>query len=584
MFRKITATVNIITMIFLILMLTQSVFSENLETPIRFGIIGDRTGGAVDGIYEGIVNEIELLKPDFVMTVGDMIEGPESDSVVLVSKWEEYFNIVQNFSMPVYYTPGNNDIDTDIMLTMYQHYLNNPYYSFDHKFIHITVLDNSRWEASKNYPKEQIDWLVKDLKKSQSAKHRLVFIHKPFWYKTVAMGLEDGLHEIFKQYNVDAVFCGHFHRYFSAEFDGIKYTTIGSSGGGYQEMPWSLGYHFAFVTITENEITITPIKAGAVQEWDVITTDEIIRSAMNTNRGLSFKSHLLISDNLKAPESELSVKIMNFNNNLAVNDTITWDVPEGWIISPMIQPITIEPGREQNFSFKISSSGNLYPVPSLSINLPYSDEIKQPVSKYLSIAREAVCNKTDKAPVIDGIIDEDLWKNPQSLFFNSDNTITEDDSTFFYIAYDEENLYLAAYCHESKMDELKAEITEFDKPVYSEDCVGFMFESKANSNTAYQIYVNPNGAIYDQKISAGYDGFYGSDNFWNGEYEVKAVKGTNFWSVEMKIPMTVINADNQSGSKWRLNFRRKHYRINSSAMWQLPWRYDPAAYGYMILK
>ncbi len=570
--------------LFVLSILISGALADSNKKPIRFAILGDRTGGAVEHVYEGIVSEIELLKPDFVMTVGDMIEGPESDSVKLVAKWDEYFKIVSEFSMPIHYTPGNNDIETDIMLTMYKHYLGNPYYSFDYENIHITVLDNSRWTASKSYPKEQIDWFIEDMKKSQDAKYRLVFIHKPFWYRTIGVGDEDGLHELFKKHNVDAVFCGHFHKYFSGEYDGIKYTTIGSSGGGYHETPWSLGFQFAYVTVSDDDITIAPIKSGTVQTWDVITTDNIFQSEKSRLKGINFANHLFVADDLTAPESDLQVIVKNFNKVDAIRDTLSWEIPDGWSISPNMIPLNIEPHTEQKINFKISSQGNLYPVPTISTKVPYSDEIAQPITKELSVARRIDCYKTTQAPKIDGHIDEVAWKSPQNLFFNYDMSIAGDDSTLFYFAYDDEYLYLAAYCHESNMDSLKSEITELDKPVYTDDCVGFMFETKENSATAYQIYVNPNGAIYDQIIKSGYDGYYESDKSWNGEYEVKAFKGADFWSVELKIPMKTLDADTQEGSQWRTNFRRKHQRTNSASMWQLPWGYNPSYYGYLYLR
>lgn len=43
----------------------------------RFSILGDRTGGARPGVYEQAGREIDQLQPDFVMHVGDLIEGGE---------------------------------------------------------------------------------------------------------------------------------------------------------------------------------------------------------------------------------------------------------------------------------------------------------------------------------------------------------------------------------------------------------------------------------------------------------------------------------------------------------------------------
>ncbi len=51
------------------------------EAPMRFAIIGDRTGGHVEGVYEEMVAEVEAMKPDFVMTVGDHIEGYTEDTL-----------------------------------------------------------------------------------------------------------------------------------------------------------------------------------------------------------------------------------------------------------------------------------------------------------------------------------------------------------------------------------------------------------------------------------------------------------------------------------------------------------------------
>ena len=41
----------------------------------RFVVVGDRTGNHVEGVYGEILDEVQRLRPDFVITVGDMIEG-----------------------------------------------------------------------------------------------------------------------------------------------------------------------------------------------------------------------------------------------------------------------------------------------------------------------------------------------------------------------------------------------------------------------------------------------------------------------------------------------------------------------------
>ena len=90
---------------------------------MRFAVIGDRTGTAQPGVYEQVLEEIERLKPDFSITVGDMIEGPAPDTIEINRRWQEYMGIIQALSAPVYYTPGNNDIWDSTSLEFYKRYV-----------------------------------------------------------------------------------------------------------------------------------------------------------------------------------------------------------------------------------------------------------------------------------------------------------------------------------------------------------------------------------------------------------------------------------------------------------------------------
>ena len=66
------------------------------EYSVRFAVIGDRTGGHQPGIYGQIVEEIQRMKPDFLLTVGDMIEGYTGDTVAVKREWEEYTELLEH--------------------------------------------------------------------------------------------------------------------------------------------------------------------------------------------------------------------------------------------------------------------------------------------------------------------------------------------------------------------------------------------------------------------------------------------------------------------------------------------------------
>ncbi|KPJ49976.1 hypothetical protein AMJ40_04300 [candidate division TA06 bacterium DG_26] len=227
------------------------------DQPVRFAVIGDRTGGHEPGIYGQIVNEVERMKPDFVLTVGDMIEGYTDDTVAVKQEWDEYRGLLQPLTVPVYFTSGNYDIWDSTSLGLYQRIIGNAYYSVDLEGIHFVFLDNSRYYTVDAFPGEQIEWLVADLERNMGARYTFVFFHIPYWIETIAEDEADTLHSLFVKYGVDAVFTGHYHSYFSGEFDGIIYTGVGSSGGACSPGPTGLQYHFVWVTVDSDGIWIT---------------------------------------------------------------------------------------------------------------------------------------------------------------------------------------------------------------------------------------------------------------------------------------------------------------------------------------
>jgi hypothetical protein len=48
----------------------------------HLAFLGDRTGGAEPQVYGRVWREIELMHPDFVINVGDTIEGGKDDGTV----------------------------------------------------------------------------------------------------------------------------------------------------------------------------------------------------------------------------------------------------------------------------------------------------------------------------------------------------------------------------------------------------------------------------------------------------------------------------------------------------------------------
>ncbi len=541
---------------------------------VRFAIIGDRTGDHVPGVYEQVVAEVERLSPDFVMTVGDHIEGYTEDTARLGEEWREYRSIVAGLSAPLHLVPGNHDITYDAALPAFEQYAGRPYYSFDVSDLHFIALDNSRWDRSDKLPAEQLAWLAADLGTTRGKRFTFVFMHKPFWDGTVIEGKPDTLHKLFVKYGVDAVFAGHYHLYFSGTFDGIRYTVLGSSGGDTDPGPTGLEYHFTWVTIDDGGIHIAPVKTGSVLPWNEVTADDMRAIGRNELSGLVFAEPLAVSDDMKA-KGTVRVVVSNPAGNPPVDDTIRWEVPAGWTVTPAAAAVSVPAGEQRAREFECRAEGSVFPVPEVRLKFPYAPGRSTVVKRGLAVARAARCFRG--RPDVDGVLAEKAWREPVSRLFDGSGGPAKTDSTWFYFSCDDDNLYLGVRARDAFPDSTTARATERDGAVYNEDCAGFFLAPTPKK--VYQVYFSSAGVVFDQEIAITDNGEMKVDPAWNGRFDVKAARDGRGWSLEARIPFSELGV--APGADWAINFRRKQPRLGNGD-WQVPIAYDPGTFGRLV--
>ena len=231
------------------------------EPSWRFAIMGDRTGGAIPAIYERSVARIVAEHPEFVINVGDSIEGyrdfwADIEWSDLKPVWRPYGKI------PHYFTPGNHDIWSPQSERMYKRFTGfDPQYSFTHRNCHITVLDNSRRDI---LAASQLSFLEDDLKRHADVPIKMVFFHRPFWVVYIKLeSSEFDLHRICLKYGVKWVIGGHLHRLLHMQRDGIEYVAIGSSGASLERElkygnGWDVGrlYHYGVMDVVGDRATL----------------------------------------------------------------------------------------------------------------------------------------------------------------------------------------------------------------------------------------------------------------------------------------------------------------------------------------
>ena len=206
--------------------------SPNGSNAFRFVVMGDNTGGARPGAWEEAIAEINLLKPDFVLSVGDLIEGYTTNRAELSVMLTGLDAMTTRLHAPFYHCPGNHDITNPMMYdTWVARYgvKGKSYYSFDYRNSHFVVLDTATPFFNTNMVAEEVQWLGRDLAASRQADHVFVFYHVPQWanadvWPQVAKLLDPAKTTIFN---------GHLHRLSYGAPDGIPTYVLAATGAEY---------------------------------------------------------------------------------------------------------------------------------------------------------------------------------------------------------------------------------------------------------------------------------------------------------------------------------------------------------------
>lgn len=80
-----------------------------------FVILADRTGGAVYQMFEKGLEVAASLRPEFILSVGDLVEGYWTDAAEAEAEWDRIDALLDLAGAPILLTPGNHDYGTQAM-------------------------------------------------------------------------------------------------------------------------------------------------------------------------------------------------------------------------------------------------------------------------------------------------------------------------------------------------------------------------------------------------------------------------------------------------------------------------------------
>lgn len=266
------------------------------DDAFTFAIFGDRTGGPAEGvkILAQAVGEVNLLDPDLVMTVGDMIDG-YNRTPEWMAQMREFKGIMDGLTCHWFPVAGNHDTywrgpaqerPPEEHEGNYELHFGPLWYAFEHKDAWFVVLysdepDPATGERNFSKPGSQVmsprqyAWLEGILEQAGRARHTFVFLHHPRW---IGGGYGDDwerVHQLLARAgNVRAVFAGHIHymRY-DGKRDGIEYFALATTGGGQSELAPKAGFlhHYNYVTVRDEGISMVTYPVGASLDPRAVT-------------------------------------------------------------------------------------------------------------------------------------------------------------------------------------------------------------------------------------------------------------------------------------------------------------------------
>lgn len=207
----------------------------------HFAVVPDRTGGERTGFFGEAIKALNLLRPEFVMSVGDLIQGGSATREARDLQWVELEGFIARLEMPFFYVVGNHDIWTGIngmtrarreSIELWQErHGTNTYYNFTYKGCHFVCLDSmdvhNYFPPREPLSQRQLDWAAGEIERHADARWTFIFMHKPLdWTSDRWLAFERRIN----RFNY-TVFCGDWHTHCTAVRHGKKYYMIGTAGG-----------------------------------------------------------------------------------------------------------------------------------------------------------------------------------------------------------------------------------------------------------------------------------------------------------------------------------------------------------------
>lgn len=541
----------------------------------QFAVVTDRTGGHRPGVFLKGINKLNLMQPEFVMSVGDLIEGYTEDTVRLKNEWDEFNGFIDSLKVPFFYVPGNHDITNRKMEEVWKNQFGVTYYHFVYKdvlFLCLNSEDNVRGAGRGTIDDEQYDYIKKALSENKNVKWTMVFLHQPLWvqkdtkrWADVEKLLEDRNHN---------VFAGHYHRYWKTERNNGKYIALATTGGGSALRGVSYGEfdHVVWITMTEDGPIIANLLLDGVWDEDVVT-DELSQFIRNNPITLRIDPVKYSSDTFSLSQGEV---ILRNDSDFKSVTTIEAFPTNDLVFITESNTVELEPNSITKVKYTIRnlSGKGLNEITPIKINyqnkIIYKDRPDLVLKNNYNYKPVLSYDIEKTQPVkIDGNLKE--WGKLNYKFSNMnlvgqpfDYTDENDGSGMFSIKYDEEYIYIA---YEVIDDDLYISETE---SIAKQDAIYISLDYRSENISAFNSgRYTPDWMLFIQSLKKK-DAIYKPENLPEGIlYAIK--EGKKGYTGEIAIPISEISKSQKDWKSLRFNIGIYDYDKDGAEKSELYW-------------
>jgi len=439
----------------------------------QFAIVTDRTGGPRPGIFEDAVRKLNLLQPEFVMSVGDLIQGYSQNPDMLHREWDEFIGFISELKMPFFYVPGNHDVVNDIEKKIWRERIGPHYYHFVYGDVLFLCLNSE--DPTSTLSGKQVEYFRKALAENQNVRWTLVFLHRPLWVSGEAApekpgdshGSKGGWPEFEKLLHGrrHTVYCGHVHSYTKYVRNNENYITLGTTGGG-SPLRGARNYgefdHVAWITMTDEGPIMANLELSGI--WDENVRTEEVAELVNPLIRTGVQTLPLVSDPLPLSSSLGQIRLQN-PADIPLKLKLQVQPPAALKVNPVNVERVLPPNSTEFVQIEVTpAEGVAQPERYEPIKVHFDGEYKLENHPVINGSGERII-EIDQMQFVDPAaapvnIDGDLsdWKelpivvrNPAQVDGRRLNYRGPADASFrFAVSYDDKNVYVAADVEDNK--------------------------------------------------------------------------------------------------------------------------------------